>query len=122
MEISFKEIEPIIKKAGEIILSAHNQKIETIVKGNADFVTAYDKKTQDFLIDEIKKVYPTAHFIAEEKDNDNRLIDKDLCFIIDPIDGTTNFIRDYKNSSISIGVLSKGEVIFGAVLDRKSVV
>ncbi len=112
-----KIISPIIKKAGEIMLSATNVEIAEIKQGDVNFVTYYDKKVQDFLIEELKKAYPNAYFIAEEKDNDVEALNHDLCFIIDPIDGTTNFIRDYKSSSISIGLFSKGEGIFGAILN-----
>lgn len=112
-----KIISPIIKKAGEIIRSAHDVEIAEIKQGDVNFVTVYDKKVQDFLIEELKKAFPTAYFIAEEKDNESDAFKKDLCFIIDPIDGTTNFIRDYKSSSISIGLFSKGEGIFGAILN-----
>lgn len=112
-----KIISPIIKKAGEIMLSATNVEIAEIKQGDVNYVTFYDKKVQDFLIDELKKAYPNAYFIAEEKDNDQNALNNELCFIIDPIDGTTNFIRDYKSSSISIGIFSHGEGIFGAILN-----
>ena len=112
-----KTIAPIIKKAGEIITSATDVEIAEVKAGDVNYVTFYDKRVQDFLIESLKKAYPNAYFIAEEKDNDSNALQKDLCFIIDPIDGTTNFIRDYKSSSISIGLFSKGEGIFGAILN-----
>ena len=110
-------LSPIIKKAGEIMLSAKGVKEFKEKHGEVNYVTIYDEKVQAFLIENIKKIYPNATFIAEEKDNDNNALNSELCFIIDPIDGTTNFIRDYKTSSISVGVFSKGESIFGAVLN-----
>ena len=112
-----KIISPIIKKAGEIMLSATNVEIAEVKQGDVNYVTFYDKKVQDFLIENLKNAFPNAYFIAEEKDNDSSALQNDLCFIIDPIDGTTNFIRDYKSSSISIGVFSRGEGIFGAILN-----
>lgn len=110
-------LSPIIKKAGEIMLSAVGAKNFKQKQGDVNYVTEYDEKVQAFLISEIKKVYPNATFIAEEKDNDSSAFNSELCFIIDPIDGTTNFIRDYKTSSISIGVFSKGVGVFGAILN-----
>ena len=112
-----KVISKIIKKAGRIMLSAHDVEIAEVKQGDVNFVTEYDKKVQDFLIENLKKAYPNAYFIAEEKDNDQNSLKNELCFIIDPIDGTTNFIRDYKTSSISIGVFSHGEGVFGAILN-----
>ena len=110
-------LSPIIKKAGEIMLSACGVKEFKEKHGEVNYVTIYDEKVQEFLIENIKKFYPNATFIAEEKDNDNNALNSELCFIIDPIDGTTNFIRNYKTSSISVGVWSFGEPIFGAVLN-----
>ena len=111
---------PIIRKAGEIILSAHD--IESgdnveIKPGSANFVTVYDIRVQDFIISEIKKAFPSAVFIAEEKDNDEALLFSEYCFIIDPIDGTTNFIHDYKISCISVALFKNGSPEFGAIYD-----
>lgn len=112
-----KIISPIIKKAGEIMLSAVGVKNFKEKQGEVNYVTEYDEKVQAFLIAEIKKAYPNAFFIAEEKDNDSNALNGEFCFIIDPIDGTTNFIRDYKTSSISVGVFSRGEGVFGAIFN-----
>ena len=94
-------LSPIIKKAGEIMLSAEGVKDFKEKQGEVNYVTVYDEKVQAFLIENIKKISPNATFIAEEKDNDSSVLNSELCFIIDPIDGTTNFIRNYKTSSIS---------------------
>ena len=112
-----KNLVPIIIKAGEIMLSAHDVEIAEVKKGDVNFVTEYDKAVQDFLIENIKKIYPKANFIAEEKDNDSDALKSGLCFIIDPIDGTTNFIKDYKTSAISVGAFLNGEGVFGGILN-----
>ena len=109
---------PIIKDAAKIMLSAHNveQDCGVIIKGgDANFVTVYDSATQDCLIKKITEAIPEAKFVAEEKDNDFSILDSEYAFIIDPIDGTTNFIHDFSHSSISVACASHGEVIFGAV-------
>ena len=113
-----KELIDIMKNAGEIMLSAHS--IEQSVsskEGSANFVTIFDVKVQEYLMSEIKKTIPDALFIAEEKKNDPSVLSGEHCFIIDPIDGTTNFIHDYRHSCISLAMFSKGEAVFGAVYD-----
>ena len=112
----------LIREAGNIMLSAHDveHNDENGVKikpGTANFVTVYDVRVQDFLIERIKEILPTAVFIAEEKENDAAVLEADACFIIDPIDGTTNFIHDYRRSCISLAMISKGETVFGAIYD-----
>ncbi|MBE5761065.1 MAG: inositol monophosphatase [Clostridiales bacterium] len=103
------------KKAGEIILSAHD--IENAVdekSGTANFVTKYDVMVQEYLFDELKKSFPKAKFMGEENGADH-LYENGLCFIIDPIDGTTNFIMNYRHSAVSIGLAQDGEMIAGVV-------
>ena len=110
----------LLRKAGKIILSAHVKTDDdsiTTQPGSANFVTVYDVSVQNFLMREIKARFPSATFIAEEKDNDSGVLESDCCFIIDPIDGTTNFIHDYRHSCISVAVISHNEPIFGAVYD-----
>jgi myo-inositol-1(or 4)-monophosphatase len=112
----------LLRRAGEIMLSAHevshNEGGGVKVKpGTANFVTVYDVAVQEFLINAIKEEIPDAVFIAEEKENDSAVLMGEHCFIIDPIDGTTNFIHDYKRSSISLAMISRGETVFGAVYD-----
>ena len=111
----------LMKEAGDIILSAHKTSHVddgvTVKPGTANFVTEYDVRVQEFLIAGIRRLLPTATFIAEEKENDPAVLESDYCFVIDPIDGTTNFIHDYRHSSISLAMISKGETVFGAVYD-----
>ena len=116
-----KQIVDFLKKllveAGKIMLEAHNDAANSvkIKPGTVNFVTAYDVVVQEFLMKEIRARIPEAVFIAEEKENDSSALLGDCCFIIDPIDGTTNFIHDYRHSCISLAMLQGGNTVFGAV-------
>ncbi|MDE6723248.1 MAG: inositol monophosphatase [Eubacterium sp.] len=105
-----------VKKAGEIYKSASgNLGIEN--KGSAvNLVTEYDKKIQDFLFEELSKIIPDCSFLGEQGD-DNKELSDGYCFIIDPIDGTTNFIKGFQHSAISVGLAKDKELILGVVLD-----
>lgn len=110
----------LLREAGKIMLSAHD--VETdgengikVKPGTANFVTAYDVAVQNYLMRAILDRVPDAVFIAEEKENDSAVLAGAHCFIIDPIDGTTNFIHDYRHSCISLAMISHGETVFGAV-------
>ena len=108
----------LMRQAGAMMLRAHDVDTDsnvTVKPGTANFVTVYDVMIQDFLLSSIKKAIPDAYFIAEEKDNDASVLQKDYCFIIDPIDGTTNFIHDCRHSCISLALFSHGEPVFGAI-------
>ncbi len=108
------KITEIIKEAGKIILSAHNQENTITAKeGKKNFVTKYDVAVQEFLFKELGKDFPDAQFIGEEGEND--FSTDGLRFIIDPIDGTTNFMQDYRCSCISIALCNNNDVIAGVV-------
>ena len=112
---------PALREAGKIMLSAHDvESVDGNVKikpGDANFVTVYDLKVQEFLIRRVKELFPDATFFAEEKENSAEDVQKEYCFIIDPIDGTTNFMHEYRRSAISLALVSRGEAVFGAVYD-----
>lgn len=105
-----------VKAAGEIYKSADKDLGVTEKSSNVDLVTKYDKKIQDFLIEELSKIVPNANFLGEEG-NDNKTLTDGYCFIIDPIDGTTNFIKGYQHSAISVGLAKDKELYIGVVLD-----
>ena len=82
--------------------------------GHANFVTDCDKKVQDQLKSGLLKIMPDAHFIGEESTT-QEFSPKGKFFIVDPIDGTTNFIRDYHASSISVALVVDGAAELGVV-------
>ena len=109
-----KKITETVKEAGKIILSAHNQESAVTAKeGKKNFVTKYDVAVQDFLFNELGKSFPEAEFVGEE--GENNIASKALRFIIDPIDGTTNFMQDFRCSCISVALCEGNEVIAGVV-------
>ncbi len=112
-------IPSIMRKGAEIMLSATAIDASVTSKeGEANFVTAYDVAVQDYLLREIGQHLPQALLIGEESEEDTgKLLSAPLSLIVDPIDGTTNFIHDYRCSSISVALLQYGEPVFGAVYD-----
>lgn len=86
-------------------------------EGSANFVTAYDLKVQEFLKAGLSRILPEASFFAEEDGESRRAVDEGYVFIIDPIDGTTNFMCGYDHSAVSVGLLREGEPILGMVYD-----
>ncbi|MEN8262904.1 MAG: inositol monophosphatase family protein [Nitrospirota bacterium] len=85
------------------------------IKQASDFVTDIDRESEQIIIRIIKKDYPYHHFLTEEslKDADT----DDYRWIIDPLDGTTNFIHGYPVFSVSIALEYQGEIILGLVYD-----
>lgn len=120
-ENDFIRFDKLIRDCGKFMLSAHMlEEADGNIKkksGDADLVTVYDEGVQNKLIDGILEIFPDAHFFAEEKENFESDTKDGLCFVIDPIDGTTNFIHELNTSAISICILNDGEPVFGAIYD-----
>ena len=113
-----QKIEETAREAGRIILSAHGTDLHIENKeGHANFVTMYDKKVQDFLTERLKEIVPDAKFLGEENGMDifQPGDDEGWLFVIDPIDGTTNFIHNMHPFVTSIGLMKDGNAYAGVV-------
>jgi myo-inositol-1(or 4)-monophosphatase len=113
----YEYIPGIMREAAKIMLSAHDIDAAITEKtGDANFVTKYDVAVEEFLFAEMKKLLPEAVIIGEESDdNHTELIQSSVALIIDPIDGTTNFIHNYRTSCISVGICDHGTMVYGAI-------
>ena len=98
------------RRAGNIITRASEDigslKIQT--KTYNDFVTEVDKAAEQAIIDTLKELYPTHGFLGEESGESN--IQSDFIWIIDPLDGTTNFLHNFPQYCVSIALQHKGEI------------
>lgn len=105
----------LTKKVGSWIFDQINRVNENNVeyKGIHNLVTYVDKTAEEMLISELKKLLPEAGFIAEEDDKLQKA--KHFNWIVDPLDGTTNFIHKVPLYSISIALMDKEEVVLGVV-------
>ena len=113
MELA-RQAEPILREAGELVRSMAHPKVYT-KEGHANFVTEADLASQKFLLERLSPLVPGAHFFAEEQ-KQNRM-EPGYNWVIDPIDGTTNFMRGYRPSAISVGLVEDGQGVLGLVLD-----
>lgn len=105
----------IVKRAGEIMLHADHIRESIEEKaGHANFVTAYDRKVQEFLRAELKEAMPEAVFVGEEEES-HASVEKGYAFVVDPIDGTTNFMKGSCMSAVSAALLKDGEPVLGVV-------
>ena len=104
--------------AGKIIKEASDRKIAGISKeGHANFVTKYDALVQEYLLDRLSQILPEAHFVGEEEGKEVFLEEyrQGYTFVIDPIDGTSNFMKGYRPSVTSIGLLKDGRPELGVI-------
>ena len=102
----------IAKKAGEILKEGFYGNKNVTNKGSKDLVTEFDVKVENFIIERVSKQFPGYGIVAEESQLISGNPDK---IIIDPIDGTTNFVHGIPNVAISIGIFKAGRPYAGIV-------
>jgi myo-inositol-1(or 4)-monophosphatase len=116
-EIITKQVIQLSKTVGKFIKDelTNVQDSDIEKKGIHNFVTYVDKKAEDLIVKELSLILPEAGFIAEE--NENLIKKENLNWIIDPLDGTTNYIHKLPPFSISIALMDGDEVIIGVVYE-----
>ena len=110
IKASEKASKILIRDFGEI------EKLQVSTKGPGDFVTSADKRTEKIIIDELQKAHPEYGIVSEEKGIINKSNFKNR-WIIDPIDGTMNFMNGIPQFAISIGYEEDGEVKSGVIFN-----
>ena len=110
IKASEKASKVVIRDFGEI------ENLQVAKKGPRDFVTKTDKRVEEILIDELSKAKKNFSFLTEES---GKILnnDKDKIWIIDPIDGTTNFLHGIPHFAISIALQSNSEIVCGLIYD-----
>ena len=110
IKASEKASKILIRDFGEI------EKLQVSKKGPADFVTNSDLKAEKIIIEELKTAKPYYSIISDENGTENNK-DKNNTWIIDPIDGTVNFLHGVPHFAISVALKSNDEIISGLIFD-----
>jgi myo-inositol-1(or 4)-monophosphatase len=108
------------RSAGDIIMRSFDrlETIEISAKGANDFVTEVDKAAENAIINSLRKTYPDHTYIGEESGRlEGNGEDALYEWIIDPLDGTTNFVHGIPHFAISIACLHKGRIEHAVILD-----
>jgi myo-inositol-1(or 4)-monophosphatase len=91
--------------------------IQVTAKGRSDFVTQVDHAAEEAIIGTLSTAYPQHTFLAEESGASHPGTDAEYTWIIDPLDGTTNFIHGFPQYAISIALRHRGQITQAVVFD-----
>ncbi|XP_077592279.1 inositol monophosphatase 1-like [Stigmatopora nigra] len=108
----------VAKQAGKVIRQALEGDIAVMHKSSqVDLVTETDQRVEKLIISSIRSKFPSHSFIGEESvaAGESSVLTDDPTWIIDPIDGTTNFVHRFPFVAVSIGFTVKKEIVFGVV-------
>ena len=107
-----------VRKAGALLTD--QSAIRNIwAKSETDFVTNVDVTVQETLKAQLASLAPEIQFMGEEQDN-SRLDWSRPCWILDPVDGTTNLIHRFRHSAVSLALAEGGQIVFGVVYNPYS--
>ena len=107
-----------VRKAGALLTD--QSAIRNIwAKSETDFVTNVDVTVQETLKAQLASLAPEIQFMGEEQDN-SRLDWNRPCWILDPVDGTTNLVHSFRHSAISLALAEGGQIVFGVVYNPYS--
>lgn len=111
------EVKLLVRTTGEYLKAgqAALRKKDIELKGTRNYVTYIDKEAEHRLVEGLGKLLPEAGFLTEE--NTVEFVQKEFTWVIDPLDGTTNYIHGDTPFSVSIALMSGREVIMGVVFD-----
>jgi len=105
------------RSAGHILLEKFGRKLDVSKKGEINLVTEADLASEKFIVDRIRTHYPRHSILAEESGESVQSGDDGSKWIIDPLDGTTNFAHGYPCFCVTIALEHRGEVVIGVTYD-----
>lgn len=108
--MDYTKVIDLVKKASMFVFD-ETLRDSVSLKGAADFVTNVDISISNFLKQELKVIDPAIGFFSEEEKGSLQ----EKCWILDPIDGTTNLVYGYNMSSVSLALYDQGQIVFGVV-------
>lgn len=108
--------EELSKEAGSFLLRRMGRIKKISYKGRMNLITDVDIRCEQLIISSIRKSFPDHSIISEEAGRGGRE-KSDFCWLIDPLDGTTNYAHSFSFFCVSIALLKKGEVVVGVVYD-----
>ena len=114
-DILLDDLKSVIMEASALMPEQISANLSIETKERNSLVTDIDKGIEAYLVDKLGKLLPKAGFIAEEGTADHR--GEEYNWIIDPLDGTTNFIHGIPAFCISVGLQKKGEIVLGAIFE-----
>ena len=112
-----REVTHIIRETAAFIYNERQSFKQEVVeyKGFNDLVSYVDKEAEKILVEKLRLLFPEADFITEE--NTAGKTGKEYSWIIDPIDGTTNFVHGLPCYCVSVGLINKDEIILGVIYE-----
>ena len=103
------------KKAGEEIIKVYNQDFGVEYKEDLSPLTLADKRSNEIIVEGLKKAFPDYSILSEESQDEKSRLYNDWCWIVDPLDGTKEFIKKNGEFTVNIALAYKHRVVLGVI-------
>lgn len=108
-------VKEVTRKAGQIILEIYKKDFSVDFKEDSSPITEADRKANDYIVKSLKSKYPECAILAEESKNDPERLNNDWCFIVDPLDGTKEFVKKNGEFTVNIALCHRGKPVLGVI-------
>ncbi|HEY8421713.1 MAG TPA: 3'(2'),5'-bisphosphate nucleotidase CysQ [Thermoclostridium sp.] len=102
-------------EAGHIILEIYKKDFTVDYKDDQSPVTEADRKSNEYIVNNLKRKYPECAVLAEESKDDPGRLRNDWCFIVDPLDGTKEFVKKNGEFTVNIALCHRGKPVLGVI-------
>jgi len=102
-------------KAGDVIMDIYNKDFDVEYKDDQSPLTEADKKASDLIMSGLKASFPNVAYLCEEEKDDHTRLSNEYCFIIDPLDGTKEFVKRNGEFTVNIALAKNGNPVMGVI-------
>lgn len=117
LEHALKVARESAKRAGEMLLSYYRSRYDVGQKGRDNPVTTADLKANQILFESLLGAFPDTGWLSEESVDDRSRLDREWIWVVDPLDGTKEFIQGIDEFAVSIGLVHRHEAVLGVVFN-----
>lgn len=115
LPFSLEAFKDILLAAGQIVRRWYFDRSQVTLKGDGSPLTLADTETNDFLRYELTKLLPSSKWLSEESADDLSRLDADWVWVVDPMDGTKEFVKQIPELAVSVGLVWRQRVLLGGV-------
>lgn len=110
-----KTVKQLTKEAGDVILDIYAKDFSVDYKEDKSPITLADQKSNDLIVHTLKSRYPECAILAEESQDNLDRLKNDWCFIVDPLDGTKEFVKRNGEFTVNVALAHRGKPVLGVI-------
>ncbi len=115
--VKAKDLRAVLERAAEFVRAVKLDRLDVDMKGDGSPVTALDRQLDEHLKTELSRLMPEAGWLSEETADDRSRLEREWVWVVDPLDGTRDFVKGRPECAVSIGLVRDGRPVAGAVVN-----